>query len=53
MCWVFNYCTKFQTICFNLKVTIHFSLENQPFACLMPLPNFHIADLCKLGEGIN
>ena len=33
-CWAFNYCTKFQTICFSLSpLTIHFSLKNQPFAC--------------------
>jgi hypothetical protein len=29
ICWVFNYCTKFQTICFSLRpLTIHFSLKN-------------------------
>jgi hypothetical protein len=52
ICLVFNYCTKFQTIC----LTIHFSLKNQPFAVIMPLPNLHIADICillKLGKGIN
>jgi hypothetical protein len=49
---VFNYCTKFQTICFSL--TIHFFIKNQSFACLiMPLPNLHMADMCKLGKGIN
>jgi hypothetical protein len=54
ICWVFNYCTKFQTICFRLSpLTIHFSLKNQPFACLItPLPNLHIADIYKLGKGI-
>jgi hypothetical protein len=51
----FNYCTKFQTICFGLSLNyIHFFLKNQPFACLiMPLPTLHIADICKLGKGIN
>jgi hypothetical protein len=27
-CWVFNYCTKFQTICFSLRpLTIHANLH--------------------------
>jgi hypothetical protein len=33
VCLVFNYCKKFQTICFILSpLTIHFFLRNQPFA---------------------
>ena len=55
MCWLFNYCTKFQTIWFSLSpLTIHFVLKNQPFACLInAFTNLHIADICKLGKGIN
>jgi hypothetical protein len=54
LCWVFNYSTKFQTICFSLSpLTIHFFLKNQPFACLIvPWPNLHIADISKLGKRI-
>jgi hypothetical protein len=59
MCWAFNYCTKFQTICFSLSpltihANLHFFLKNQLFACLiMPLPNLHMSAICKLGKGIN
>ena len=36
ICWVFNYCKTFQTICFSLSpLTINFFLKNQSFACLI------------------
>jgi hypothetical protein len=59
LCWVFNYRTKFQTICISLSpltihANLHFILKNQLFACLiMPLPNLHMSAICKLGKGIN
>jgi hypothetical protein len=58
ICWVFNYCTKFQTICFSLSpFTYSRKLtsfpKNQLFACLiMSLPNLHMSAICKLGKGI-
>ena len=59
MCWVFNCCTKFQKICFSLSpltihANLHFSLKNQPFACLInAFPNLLMSVICKLGKGIN
>jgi hypothetical protein len=54
----FNYCTKFQTICFSLSpLTIHansiFSQKSAICMLIMPLPNLHMSAICKLGKGIN